>query len=789
MTSSLARDGIPAAEQLLPNLMSQTSVKDGQIVPAPATVPSPMGVADYGIQEVGGVNVPTLNFYQSIAGRFTMNEIGLNYPNSAGPDEFSLQLNTVASNVTLFGNSSYQFWTQNVVYYFQSTHSLHLLDAIVNFTNSDFNFSPNTIIEGNGFYYPGFGYFYPYGPDLTVPEPFTINFYNNLTVQDGDSAIYFNYSVSSPDGIQSGSFDLVVFNSQPLSGPAITSVSPLFEINGYQLTGTGFIPYDAEMILGGDGGGSTASIFDINAEVQLFLEAAGASSYSPIPAGYSFGSETGETVSGVAEWASGGPDPVVHLGPGPANLGPLFGVLGAPPTGYVTQTLNVQPTNAFIFGSLGSTFNANTAAWGPVPTSGRATYLLPPGTYSYDVMLSDHDPVLVTISGSGSAVIRLRTDWSQGVYTPLWAFDNAQLAAISLPGGSGSQRNPYLLDNNGVAQLDPLFSTFNDYIFWQFPGVFLSGTTAYVALYQAPSFTAPLSLSWEVAYSYSAYLPPTTQLTIYLYATDHASVVDCSDIGGWWFVSDVGESEANLVLWNATDTLVAGNTFQDSSISMFTFGGAGNVLWGNVFETYLDPAAPYPGFILNYGIPQALQEWESGDLIYNNAFDTPQTAVSPPYSIYSFYGVPETWTDSWDVIPQPAFLLSYVNGWRLTGSILGLPYVAGNFWSNYGSGADPYGELPYNDSGAIAYGGDYFPVVPYPLYDIVFIEHGLPHGTEWSVTMNGFTQSTTGRTLVFEDPTGSYPFAVATTSSYTPTPASGVVVLTSHSVVVVVYWS
>jgi len=759
------------------------------ITPAPATVPSPMGIADYGIEDVGGVNVPTQSFEQSVSGRVSMDRLSLNYPNSAGPDEYTAQLNTVATSVTLFGNSSYQMWTQNVIYYYEGTHTLHLADAIVNFTNVDFNFSANTVIEGNGYFDPGFGYFFPYGPTLNVPEPFTIQFYNNLSVVDGDSAVYFNYSVTSPNGVQGGSYDLVVFNSQPLTGPPITSVQPLYEISGYQLSGTGYIPLDVELILGGDGGGSTASIFNIDATMQLFLEALHSSTYIPIPAAYSYGSETGETVTGIAEWASGGPDPTVHLGPGPEDLGPLWGVVGAPAFGYVTQTVDVQPTNAFVFGSTGSPFDANTAAWGPVPTSGVAVYRLPPGTYSYDVLLSDHDPVTLTLAGSAMARVHLRSDYSQGVYTPLWAFDNAQLAAISLPGGRGTVGNPYILDNNGHAALNPLFGMFNDYIFWQFPAVFLSGTTAYVALYHAPSFTVQLSLAWETAYSYVPYLPPTTQLTIYLYATDHASIVDCSDIGGWWFFTDVSESEANLVLWNATNSLVAGNTFEDASISLFTFGGSGNVFWGNAFDTYLETSAPYPPYILYYGVPLAMEEWESGDLIFNNAFSTPQTAISPSYNIYSFTGVAAAYTDSWDTVPHPAWFPQFVNGWMLAGSILGLPYVAGNYWSNYGTPADPYGVIPYNNGGAIEYGGDYYPVVPYPLYDVVFVEHGLPWGTSWSVTLGGYTQTTTGRTLSFEDPDGSYSFAVTSPSSFTPNPAVGTAMVTGHDVYVLIDWT
>ena len=787
MTRALDNAGVPATEQLLPNLNSPVTVQNGQITPSPTTVPSPMGIADYGIQDEGGVNVATNTYYQSVEGSLTMNQISLAYLNSAGPDEYSIQLNTIASNVTLLGNAGYQMWTQNVVYYYQSTHSLHLLDAIVNFTSVDFNFTPTTVIAGNGYYYPGFGYFYPYGPELNVPEPFTINFYNNLTVVDGDSAVYFNYTIDSPNGFQSGSYDLVVFNSQPLTGPPITAVQPLYEIDGYQLSGTGYIPLDAELILGGDGGGSTASIFNIDATMRLFLESPGASTYHTIPAAYSFGSETGETVAGIAEWASGGKSPEVHLGPGPADLGPLWGVVGAPPLGHVTQTLHVSPANAFVFGSVGAPFDANTAAWGPVPPSGTATYELPPGTYSYDILLSDHAPVERTLSGNSAVTTSLRTDRALGVYTPLWAFGNAELAAISLPGGTGTESNPYILDTGGVGELNPLFGQFNDYVFPQFAGVFLVGTTDYVAVEHAPSFTVALSLSWELPYN--TILPPTNQLPIWFYGTDHASLVNSADIGGWWYYADVGESEANVVLWNATDSLVGGNTFEDSAIALFTFGGGGNTIWGNVFETYEPPTAPIPAYLLNYGDPLALQEFESGDLIYNNAFATPQTAQSPDYSIYSFYGAYALWVDQWNVAPRPAFVAQYVNGWRLAGSILGLGYVAGNYWSNYGTLADPYGVLPYNNSGAIDFGGDYFPVVPYPLFTVSFFEIGLPHGTAWSVTLDGYTQTSTAAVITFVEPAGAYAFTVSTAGTETPHPASGTVTVHHHRAGVPVFFS
>ncbi len=788
MAAAETRAGVPADRQLLPSLDTSTPVQKGMITPSAGTVPSPMGIAYYGIQDEGGVNVATQSYYQSVEGSLTMNQLSLLYLDSAGPDEYTAQLNAIATGVTLFGDSSYQMWTQDVYYYMQGTHTLNLADAIVNFTSVDFNFSANTVIAGQGSYDPGFGYFFPYGPSIYAPEPFTINFYTNLTTIDGDSAVTFAYAISSPAGVSGGTFDTVVFNSQPISGHHISAPTPLFEVSGNELSGTGYIPLDAELILGGDGGGSTSTILNIDATMQLYLQSKGSTRYTPVPAAYSFGSETGETVTGIAEWASGGSDPTVHLGPGPADLGPLYGVVGAPGFGEVTQTLRVSPANAFVFGSSGSPFDANTAAFAPVPASGTATYELPPGTYSYDVLLSEYAPQTDTIAGSGAVTAHLASDRALGVYTPLWATGNGQLSAISQPGGTGSVGNPYVLENNEPGTINALFGQYNDYFFPQFPGIQLVDTTAYVAVDKAPSFTVPLSLAWEADNGYAPYLPSTQQLAVDFYGTDHASLVDSSDLSGWVFADASLESQASVVLWNTTNTLVAGNTFQVESIGLFLFGGTANTIWGNVFEVAV-PVTTAPEFVLFYDEGLGLYLFESGDLIYNNAFVTAITAYVPAYNVYSFDGVPTTWIDAWDVFPEPASVVHVVNGWRLSGSILGLSYVAGNYWWNYGTAADPYGVLPYNNSGLIDYGGDYFPVVPYPLYTVTFEEAGLARGASWSVTLDGYTQTTTGPALSFLDPTGSYPYTVTSSTDEIAHPASGTVNVGHASVVVFVFWS
>ncbi len=57
-------------------------------------------------------------------------------------------------------------------------------------------------------------------------------------------------------------------------------------------------------------------------------------------------------------------------------------------------------------------------------------------------------------------------------------------------------------------------------------------------------------------------------------------------------------------------------------------------------------------------------------------------------------------------------------------------------------------------------------------YSVVFSETGLASGTSWTVTMGGVPQSSTGGTITFTEPNGSYAFSV-TAVGYSAVPSSG----------------
>jgi thermopsin len=779
---------VPMKDAFLPNFNAQVSSSGGVLSPLYDNTPAPMGLGDFGIQEVHGHNVGTVTYTSSVKAAVTLNSVDPVYVTSSAPDEFTMQLNTVTTNVDLFGNSTYQFWLQNVPIYAATTQTLSFEDNIWNFS------SPSTVFTANSVYAHGPGgvvaaptLYFAEGPSFHMPEPFTVVVYNNLSVVGGRSTVFFNYSVIPSSGSPfSGSYDFVEFNSTPaISGPA---PQPLNQINGQKVGDTNFLLNDAEIMLGGPGGGSTTSLFHISASMGLWLLSSKTNTYQTVPSAYDFGTDTGETSEGIAEWATSGPNPMAELGSGPSMLYGLWGVTGAH-QGEQTITLNLNPTNAFVFASPGGSFNDATAGWGPTSASGPTVYELPPGAFSFEYLLAEHTPQAATYRSGGTWSVTLSSNPSLGDYTPLWAQSNSQLAGIS-SGGTGTELSPYVLDN-GPANVDPLFGEVNDYDFQVFPGVYLLGTTAYVTAGDLPAFQVTY-LPSQIAGARLVQdgLPLTDQLNIELYQTNHVSIVDSDQISGWFASFGSFGEPASVYLWGATNTLIAGNTFEVESNGITAGGysasdGGYNVIWGNVFEPQ-PVVSPSSAFLLNYGAFPAFWEFESHDVIFNNAFTTPVTAISPPENFYS--GAFQPNVDQWNVKVQPSTDVYSKNGFHLSGSILGLSWEGGNYWSNYGTPADPYGVLPYDNGGAIASGGDHHPLIPFTLYVVRFTESGLPHGTAWSVTLAGYTQTSTKATMVFYEPTGAYAYTVGPVTGYVSTPSSGAVDVTTSAVLVQIHF-
>jgi thermopsin len=757
------------SQVFLPNFGEHFSAAGDTISPFYTSEPAPMGLGDFGISEVNGKNVGSISYTQSVAASVTLKNVNPIYVTSSAPDEFTLQLNTVLTHTDVLGNHSYEFWIQNVPVYSPTQGALFFENNIWNFSSPAVYLQSNSIYSGNGAVQPG-GYYYAPGPGYRVSTPFTVSVYNNASVVNDRPTVFFNYSLTTAAGTVSGSYDQVEFNAF-VGTPHHKAPSPTFQINGKAANPTGFLLNDAEIILGGPGGGSTTTLFGIQGSMGLWTLPNGSATLRAVPSAYDFGSDTGETSEGIAEYTTTGANPVAELNAGPSILYPLWGLAGAQ-QGAEKVTINLSPTNAFVFANQGHAVTESTAGWGPTPVSGPAVYWLSPGAYTFQFLLSDHTPVVVHVGMARSVSRTVTLPWNiaEGVYTPLWAEANSQLAAISQPGGKGTAAHPYFLVNNPAAEIDPLFGMFNDYLFPVFPGVYLIDTTAYVNAYQLPSF--------GVEYPNTVFgTPLSNALNIELYHASDVSIVANADLTGWFLYEAYFGEPAAVYLWDSSHVLIAGNEFftESNGINVVdaTGLGGGNTIWGNAFYSTIAAAAS-PGTVLNNGNAVALWDFESHDLTYNNAFLTPNTAFTPAVNFYT--GAPESWSDSWNVRYQPATDTHTVNGWVLSGNILGLSYEGGNYWDNYGTPANPYGQT-YTNGGGITHGGDHVPLLLVTLYHVFVHETGLPSGTLWSVTVGGVTKSTTGTGIGFWFPDGGYAWFAGTVSGYTAHPASGAVLV------------
>ncbi|MCL4333948.1 MAG: thermopsin [Candidatus Thermoplasmatota archaeon] len=687
-----------------PNFHAQTKDVNGVISPLYTNSPAPMGVGSFGITNNSGTLTGYVLNTTSFEGTAVLNNLTTMYLMNSGPDQYTMQLNTILENVTLFGNTGFTFWNQNVLLYTAGNHTLSFEDNIWNFTSTAFDLTNNSLYSYDGHIVAPV-YYYAVGPSLNVTYPFTVHLFLNSTIIDNRDAVFFNYSVIAPSGTYSGSYDRVIFNSTYGTSPSFKTPGAYYQINGLQLSKAN-LPIDAELMIGGPGGGSQTNVISINGSMTLKYLPKGSSSgqYVSVPSAYDFGSDTGETSSGIAEWWSGD---TVHLGSGPSLLYPMWNISSN--SGYQSFSGSVTPSNSFIFISNG-TFNDSYAAWAPVSSDGSFDFQLPPNTYSGTVLMSNYDQLNFTFDRSTNLNINLVYNSEKGIYTPLVAMDNQQLKYIS-SGGSGTEGNPYMLENNQYYGINPLFGEWNDYLFPVFSGILLVDTTSYVTI----SHAAPFLIDYP-SYTYAILneigLPTFNFMPTELYNTSHVSIIDSTFTG--WFYSNFESTYyypviGNVLTWNSTDTLIAGNNFNDMGSALVVYGGTGNLIWGNNFETSVSVATK-PSSVAYGQIPVGLSIYSSNNTIYNNYFNVLITTVSPAYNPYN--GAEQLYNNTWNITSEPSSTVTVFNGHSLSGSVVNNGFVSGNVYWDAIPGV-PYNNSlfqPYNLS--IASGYDYSPVIP-----------------------------------------------------------------------------
>jgi thermopsin len=800
-------EGIPTRDVFVPRASASPaqlalSVHQGHVTPLySGTAPAPIGLADYGLAanpNGNGSIVPSILNAPRLKATFDPNATGVQplYPFSSTPDGFGVQLNAVTTNISLVGLGNYSFWTQNVVEYLAQSHTMYIVSNVWNFSGG--GLSPNVFFAhgangtqvGTTFYYS----------EIEVPTPvtypFNLTLWMNNSVIAGRNAVNFTVALNDSGVTTVYPYDFVIFNSTTAtSGPATLST---YTANGYTLNPIGLTD-DFEVILGGPGGGSQANLYTADANLTLQYWNSTTDEYAAVPSAFSYGGETGETVTGAyVGWQNGTHGaPVGLVRTGPSQLNGLWNATGAPGLGEVDFTLS--PSNLWLFVAPNWTSNftyEGQANWAPQEMTG-GTFWLAPGNYNFSAMLSDYTAIAGAITvnlGVTFVSLNLPSNPSLGIYTPLWVWNNAQFAGISTS-GSGTASDPYQIVNSQSTVMPEVFGTWNDFTFPVFTGVFFLNTNASVVL----AGMAPLL----TVMPYPGVTPLTNSLGYLLYNASHVALVNSTNISGWYSnqlydpIDPTGAYAGNYygtfsaVLWNSSDNLIANDTFGTLAAGLSLYGGTNNTVWGNTFTMAPYPSFPNPSFLNGLNLSLGLQEGESGDLVYGNAFDTTVTAVTVPADLYT--GAPLVPVETWNITPTPRTTVNFAAGFPdfpLTGTIVGNATQGGNFWYDYGGASNPLGVLPYsevvNGVSQILVGGDAYPLIP-PVtseYLVRFSETGLTAGTSWSVDINGSLLSGTAATLDITLANATYPYTVTTVSGYSEAPTSGNVTVTGANVLV-----
>jgi thermopsin len=801
----------PAATPAQVAAASQTKL----VAPLYKGTPAPVGLADYGLSATKkGTVVATSLSTRSVRGTVDANATGI-LPfvlGSTTPDAYAIQLNAVLTSVDLRGHEAsrtrplvgkpFDFWVQNVVEYYPSSDYMVLITNLWNFSG---NASLGSAIYAHGPWGEVLGD-EVYEAVLAIPTPITYPFnltlFLNSTTVGGREAVNFSAQLVGPGESFSDAYDYVIFNSTTPAGRGTARVAH-FVANGRKYNPAG-LTSDFELDIGGPGDGSQADLFAADATLGLAYwdpsadHRAGA--YVSVPSALNFGGDTGETATGANVAWSNAPGGIPGLSDygtmttGPTFLGGLWNAGG--PEGSYPVTINAFPSNAFEIVTPPKT--PLTPSTGPEPsvafTVTTDTFWLAPGSYTLTTELSDYQPVVTPLSVSGplNLSVGLAPDPSLGVYTPLWAWTNAQVAALS-SSGAGTPADPYVLVNNHLGPIGPTFGLYNDYAYPVFPSIYLSGTDVSVEVADPGNFTTETNDFTAPGPS----LPQTNAPPFWFVNVSGLALLNAT--GPWgWFAAPVVTAPGGVVFYDSSNDLIANCTFPGGGPSWWGLGlfvggdfwggvnnpGGHNTIWGN---TFLLGRPNGPGAGADIGLLIA----EPNDTTYNNQF---VPAISPDFESEGIpdYGI-EAWSEFinlytgesivgvnllWNITPQPASVAHFAAGFPtipLVGSILGTSTQGGNYWWDYGDWLNPYGDLPFD---ANFYGlrtilpGDYAPLTATPLSAITLNASGLSAGAAWwhltlteaGEVLENFTTDVSSRTFYL--PNGTYSYLLSVPAGY-----------------------
>ena len=684
--SQMAQKAIELANQsntplkyvFLPNFASVSGIRAGHITPGYSQSPAPMGIGFYGLYNKSGA-IGTQNYtFPDLAAHINLTQLQTMNLADGAPQGVTFQLNAVLNNVNLFGNSSYAMWTQNVIFYSARTHQVSFDLNIWNFSSPTASWSSNAIYSSTGTVNPYPGAYIVLGPTYNLSNSnLNINLYLNTSLVGGRQAVNFNYSltgVQGTPGVVSGTYDQAVFSSS-------TNAAPLhYFVSGTNMTPLGFIPYDAEIMVGGPGGGSTATIMNISGSMNLMYMNTTTNTFQNVPNAYDIGSETGETSVGVDVHYVGS---TAILTGGPSMV---YGMWNE--TNSTFQTYNVtlnHGTNSYMFVGQNATYaSMGFWNWAPVNYGKNFAYYLPKSTsYVWEGLSNNYNIANGSLNSTGYTYVNFTSNSTIGVYTPIIIDGNAQAAAVASR-GAGTAASPYTITADANAgMLNTIFGQLNDYAFPAFPGLLVYNTNVHMNIEQ---FSMNVNYTGVGGFITAFYgLPSTNGMNMWIYNSSNIEVEN-GIFNSWYSFQQTGYFEGTLTTWNSTNLYIYNNSFAVMSMGAFSYNAPdvksnisyiNNTFYDNAVNLGIPLSSSYFYTLLCGPSPIGLMLFSNNTSLHGNIFSAEDPIQSFDYNYYT--GMSANYSGD---------------------------NLNGNYWWNYN------GVGPYTNFGAVSTGAaDFTPMI------------------------------------------------------------------------------
>ncbi len=748
------------------------------------TEPAPMGLTDYGL---GFNGKPYAYETSSFLGTARIGNLSVSN-SSLGPypESISLQLNL--NLVFKSSGSLYVYWIQDVANLNASSHYISFADNVWNFSASDQNVY-SSAVTGNGtigmskstyFYYDLAGANLS-GNDIQLGEPLTLKLMSNVSVDSNNVPVV--------DFMYNDGYGWVVYDHVTFVVAKHLESTPEFVVNGFQYEPTGYTFYDAELILGGPGGGSTTQIDRSN--IQMTLDYFNGNNFQMITNAYNFGSDTAEgignvTVSGTYYSENGTVFSEVTAGSG--SLGALY---------FENQVACLNITTPVSNGLL---YIAGTPYFFE---NGRVNVTLAPSLLAEN---GNYNVSILTLKGNRiwSGNIRLTAGEFLSLDVNVYPLEFLER---SFPNGTLWYLN---LSNNQSFR-----STTNEITLNLSNGSYLY--TAISANKSYSAYSGSFKVSGKPLVIDIVFAP--VQFRTYMVTFEESGLRS----GSIWSVTLGGTTTTStggaiaFAVANGTYTYAIGNL---SGYLVSQYSGTVTVSGENVtipipfselFDIVFSESGLPPGALWYVNLTNG-QSYSSYDTVisfsevngtygyYIGSNDTTYRAPSGAFVVKghsvskSLYFTEVTYNVTFFESGLPSGIPWYINltagqNFSSSSSLLTIKVANGSYHFMVASSDKSYAPIAY--SGTFAVNGN--PVNSsieflHVTYFVSFVRSGLPKGIGWTVDFNGHNVSSSG-VITFKESNGTFNFTISGISGYVASEYVGSIVVDGSSMIYHITWN